>query len=80
MYQHEKRGWKLYKKMSFKTVKEASDIETAVLKWLRVDIGLPFYLSAKEMPQGGQTETVSASEIDLRAIWAKVEALSKVKK
>jgi hypothetical protein len=80
MYQHEKRGWKLYKKMSFKTVKEASDIETAVLKWLRVDIGLPFYLSAKEMPQGGQTETVSASEIDLGAIWAKVEALSRLRK
>jgi hypothetical protein len=31
------------------------------------------------MPKGGQTETVNAAEIDLPAIWAKVEELSKVK-
>ena len=79
MYQHEKQGWELYKKINFKTVKEASDIETAVLKWLRLQVGLPAFLSSKQMPKGGQTETVSASEIDLPAIWAKVEELSRVK-
>jgi hypothetical protein len=30
------------------------------------------------MPQGGHTETVNASEIDLPTIWAKVEQLSRV--
>ena len=80
MYQHEKRGWKLYKKISYKTVKEASDVETKILKWLRMEVGLPFNLSQKNMPQGGHTETVDASEIDLPTIWAKVEELSKVKR
>jgi hypothetical protein len=80
MYQHEKRGWKLYKKITYETVKDASDVETKILKWLRMDVGLPFNLSSKQMPQGGHTETVDASEIDLSTIWAKVEELSKVKK
>ena len=80
MYSHQKQGWTLFKKMSFKTVKQASDIETAVLKWLRMDIGLPIALTGKQMPQGGHTETVDASEIDLSTIWAKVEELSKVKR
>jgi len=31
------------------------------------------------MPQGGWTETVDASEIDLPTIWAKVKELSRVK-
>jgi hypothetical protein len=80
MYQHVKQGWILYKKMNFKTVQEASDIETSVLKWLRMEVGLPAFLSPKQMPKGGHTETVSGSEIELVAIWAKVQELSKVKK
>ena len=79
MYQHKKRGWKLYKKISYKTVKEASVVETKILKWLRMEVGLPFNLSQKDMPQGGHTETVDASEIELVTIWAKVKELSKVK-
>ena len=80
MYQHEKQGWVLYKKANFQTVQKASDIETSVLKWLRMEVGLPAFLSLKQMPKGGHTETVDASEIDLPTIWAKVEELSKVKK
>jgi hypothetical protein len=80
MYQHVKQGWVLYKKMNFKTVQEASDIETSVLKWLRMEVGLPAFLSPKQMPKGGHTETVDASEIDLPTIWEKVQQLSKVKK
>ena len=34
--------------------------------------------SLEQMPQGGHTETVDASEIDLATIWAKIEELSKV--
>jgi hypothetical protein len=79
MYQHEKQGWVLYKKANFQTVQKASDIETSVLKWLRMEVGLPAFLSPKQMPKGGHTETVDASEIDLATIWAKVKELSKVK-
>ena len=80
MYQHQKQGWILYKKISFKTVQEASDIETTVLKWLRMEVGLPVFLSPKQMPKGGHTETINASEIDLPTIWAKIEELSKVRR
>jgi len=80
MYQHEKQGWILYKRANFKTVQKASDIETSVLKWLRLQVGLPAFLTPKQMPRGGHTETVDASEIDLPTIWAKVEELSKVKR
>ena len=53
-------------------------MEQDIIKWFRVEIGLPIYLSDNQMPQGGWTETVDASEIDLPTIWAKVEELSKV--
>jgi len=49
------------------------------LKWLRDEKKLPAFLSEFELPQGGYTETIDASEIDLATIWAKVEELSKVK-
>jgi len=80
MYHHEKQGWVPYKRANFKTVQQASDIETSVLKWLRLQVGLPAFLSPKQMPKGGHTETVDASEIDLPTIWAKVVMLSKVKR
>jgi hypothetical protein len=41
---------------------------------------LSAYLLPKEMPYGGASETVDASEIDLPTIWAKVEQLSRVQK
>jgi len=76
MYQHEKQGWLLYKRINFATAQEASNIETAVIKWLRLKVGLPIYLTPKQMPKGGHTETVDAAEIDLASIWAKVEEFS----
>ena len=79
VYKHQKQGWKKYKQREFRTVQEASEIETAILKWLRMEVNLPFFLTAREMPQGGWTETVSASEIELVTIWNKVEELAKVK-
>jgi hypothetical protein len=80
MYNHEKQGWILYARKEFPTAKQASNIETKILKWLRLDVNLPIALTAKQMPKGGHTETVKASEIDLPTIWAKVEELSKVKR
>jgi hypothetical protein len=78
--QHEKSGWKLFKKLDFDITDEAYFLEQKVLKWLREDKGLNIYLSEFDMPQGGYSETVDASEINLSTIWAKVEELSKVKK
>jgi hypothetical protein len=80
MYQHEKQGWVLYKRADFETVQKASDIETSVLKWLRLEVGLPIFLSQNQMPNGGHTETVDAAEIDLPTIWEKIEELSRVKR
>ena len=58
----------------------AERIETKVLNWIRNDLKLGIHLPKEFMPQGGHTETVDASEIDLPTIWAKVEELSRVKK
>ncbi len=80
MYQHKKQGWILYARKEFLTVQQASEIETKILKWLRLDVNLQFPLTAAQMPKGGHTETVDAREIDLPTIWAKVEELSKVQK
>ena len=55
------------------------EIEEKILEWLRLDLQLPKYLVTEQMPQGGHTETVDASEIELVTIWAKVEKFSKVK-
>ena len=78
--QHKKHGWELIKQLDFKVTDDAFQIEQKVLSWLREVKGLAIYLSEFEMPQGGFTETVDASEIDLPTIWAKVEELSRVKK
>ena len=61
------------------TAKRAYDVEQKLLYWLRVEVNLEVYLSDHQMPQGGWTETVDASVIDLSTIWAKVEKLSRVR-
>ena len=74
---HKKQGWKTYRQLDLDTAEEAYEIEQAVLTWLRFDLGLQQYLLSEQIPQGGHTETVDASEIDLATIWAKVEKLGK---
>jgi hypothetical protein len=80
MYKHKKHGWQLYKTKNFAKLRKAYDVEQDLIKWLRVEVGLPIHLNDTQMPQGGWTETVDASEIDLPTIWAKVEELSRVKR
>ena len=77
---HQESGWELYKKLDFETADDAFIIEQSTLVWLRKEKKLQAFLSEFEMPQGGYTETIDASEIDLPTIWAKVEELSKVKR
>jgi hypothetical protein len=78
--EHKKHGWHLINQLDFKVTDDAFQVEQKVLAWLRDIKGLGVYLSEFEMPQGGYTETVDASEIDPPTIWAKVEELSRVKK
>jgi len=77
---HSNFGWQLFKRKDFSIGELAYKLEQEILTWLRVELGLEKYLIAEQMPQGGHTETVDASEIDLPTIWAKVEELSKVKR
>lgn len=76
--EHRKNGWLLIESKDFATGDEAYEVEQAVMKWIRLEKKLPPYLSSKEMPQRGWTETVEASEIGLHLIWEKIEELSKV--
>ena len=70
----------IFKQMDFEVTDDAYVLEQKVLEWLRQTKKLNAYLSEFEMPQGGYSETVDASEITLVSIWAKVEEFSKVKK
>ncbi|MDA8356234.1 MAG: hypothetical protein M0Z95_08075 [Actinomycetota bacterium] len=42
-------------------------VEDDVLIWWRADRGLPFFVTQPRMPQGGDTETVDATAVDLAA-------------
>ena len=75
--EYKKLGWDVYATKDLDNGEEAYELEERILEWIRIDMGLPRYLLSEQMPQGGHTETVDASEIDLPTIWAKVEELSK---
>jgi hypothetical protein len=68
----------LYKCLDFDTAEKAYEVEQEVLEWIRLDLGLSQYLLLEQMPQGGHTETLDASEIDLSTLWVKVVELSKI--
>ncbi|MEY4693338.1 MAG: hypothetical protein RL437_618 [Actinomycetota bacterium] len=78
--EHQKYEWILFKSIKFETGDDAFQTEQQVLMWLRQKKGLGIFLSKEQLPQGGYSETVDASEIDLATIWAKVEEFSKIKK
>ncbi len=78
--QHQKSGWSLYSRKDFETANEAFQIEQKVIEWLRQERKLDVFLSELEMPQGGFSETVDASEIDLVTIWKKVEEFARLNK
>ena len=77
---HRLNGWSVYKHKEFKKGEDAFNIEQDVLRWLLNKKKLSQFVNPEQMPQGGSSETVDASEIDLPTIWAKVEELSRVKK
>jgi hypothetical protein len=80
MSKHLRQKWKLFKTMNFARGEDAFLVEQEILRWFRKEKDLRVYLAREQMPQGGSTETVDASEIDLPTIWAKVEEFSRVKR
>jgi recombinational DNA repair protein (RecF pathway) len=74
---HLKKGWKTYRTQFYVDGNRAFEVEQEILVWWRNDLGLQSYLSNSEMPQGGFTETVDASEIDLLTVWSYIEEISK---
>lgn len=75
--QHAKAGWTLFRRIDFESTEDAFKVEQLTLKWLRDVRTLPQYLGKKDMPQGGSSETVDASEIDLAQIWKAVNQIGK---
>lgn len=74
---HSKHGWQAYKATHFDLTETAFQVEQATLRWLRTTRKLPPALDAKAMPQGGWTETVDASAIELEAIWRKTLSIKR---
>jgi hypothetical protein len=64
---HKRRGWTVYSTYDCMGL-DAFRIETATLRWLRYELGLPPYLEEGD----GWSETVSAALIDADEIWQKV--------
>ena len=75
--QHSKSGWTLFRQIDFESTEDAFKVEQLTLKWLREVRHLPQYLGKKDMPQGGSSETVDASEIDLAQIWKTINRITK---
>lgn len=73
---HHKHGWITYKVIEFPTGQDAYEVEAAVLRWLRLELGLPQALTKRDMPQRGETETVYADDIALEILWDGVRRIS----
>lgn len=76
--QHRRQGWEVFKTLSLPTGDEAYEVERRVLEWLRNDLGLPAAVPKEFMPQRGETETVSADDIGLLDLWAKVVSVARL--
>ena len=71
LFVHKRNNWSLIKKWQFKTGAQAYEVEQDVLTTLRLDLGIPQYLSKHQMPQRGETETLDLefmSELELEKI------------
>jgi hypothetical protein len=66
LHRYRHNGWNVIKVWDFPNGKIAEEIENELLRRLRVDLGIPPYLSISEMGgHKGHTETVSADAISL---------------
>ena len=61
---HEREGWQVVVQLPC-TGEDAYEAEQAVLRWWREELGEEAYLSAKDVPQGGWSETVSTRGVEV---------------
>ncbi len=73
---HRKHGWKVYKVIDYPTGQEAYEVESAVLRWLRLEMGFPQALTKEDMPQRGETETMYSGDIDLPILWREITRIA----
>lgn len=72
--QHTRQGWQVVRLWKVSTGRMAYAAEAAVLTWIRDEVGLPPYLTAINMPQGGWTETIGLDSIEVEVIAERIEA------
>ena len=77
--EHSRNGWELLNSFSYSKAIDAFEVEQRILDFFQTEGLLPF-LKPIDLPQGGWTETVDASEIESVTIWNKVLEFSKVRK
>jgi hypothetical protein len=62
-------GWWVFNTQYFELGTDAYDVEQAVLRLLRNELGVPPFLCADQMRRGGATETADADLISPGALW-----------
>ena len=75
--EHARFGWEVFKTKRFESGELAEAVEQDVLRWLRDVSSLPVHLTKAQLPQGGFTETVDASLIELQTIWRQILKVSR---
>jgi hypothetical protein len=78
LHRHRCRGWQVLGTVKVPGEK-ALVIEARILEWWRAELALPIHLGRPEMPQGGWTETVDSSEINLAATLERIRHLANEK-
>jgi hypothetical protein len=72
---HTQYGWKVDGLWVFDRLRNAEQVEGAVIAWWRNTLSLPPSCKPEQMPQGGYTETVSLSSLNITQITPFVEDL-----
>lgn len=65
-------GWEAYRSATVPTGEEGYEVQCAVVRWLRLERGLPPALDVTDVPAGAGAQTVNASDVDPAEIWAMV--------
>jgi hypothetical protein len=72
---HSRAGWTLVEKWATPTGLDAENIENAILRWWRDELGAPIAMKVDDMPSGGFTETAAMIHINLYETKRRIEQL-----
>jgi len=75
--EHNRHGWNTVYTLDLPDGRIALDIEGAVLKWVRADLGIPCHYQRSDMKQNGWSETIDCSRLTLRQLVKKVSLEAK---